>query len=488
MKEILINCGIVSKTAAILEDGDLTDVLVEQTVSSGGVGNIYKGTVDNVVPGMQSAFVDIGLEKNAFLYAGDIEGSDGETDIRKLVKKGQDVIVQITKEAQGVKGARVTTGITLPGHFLVLMPYMDYVGISKKITDENEKERLKAVMNEIREEKFGYIVRTDAQGATREQLQNEIAYLSEIWKNICKNGKVKNAPALLYDEDSLLLSVVRDYFDESVDKLIVNEPEAYEEVRKIASVMTPALASRIQLKEAPLFLTYGIENKLKKLLQRKVWLDSGAYLIMDYTEALTVIDVNTGKFTGDYDLNKTILKTNIQAAKEIARQLRLRAIGGIIVVDFIDMESEDDRKAVLDALEEASRGDKVKTNILGFAPLGLVELTRKKTRLSLAASLQCTCPYCEGDGLILNENAILNNLLGELKRLEKAGEETCAVLRLNPYLVPALKKYEKTLKERFPKLTVFVREDGGMHMEDFNISFASSENDLTDHEGLIRIL
>lgn len=488
MKEILINCGIVSKTAAILEDGELTDVLVEQTVSSGGVGNIYKGTVDNVVPGMQSAFVDIGLEKNAFLYAGDIEGGDGETDIRKLVKKGQDVIVQITKEAQGVKGARVTTAITMPGHFLVLMPHMNYVGISKKITDEEEKERLKTVMNEIHTDNFGYIVRTDAQGATAEQLKNEIAYLTETWQGICKNGKVKNAPALLYDEDSLLLSVVRDYFDESVDKLIVNEPEAYEEVRKIASVMTPALASRIILKEDPLFLTYGIENKMKKLLQRKVWLDSGAYLIIDYTEALTVIDVNTGKFTGDYDLNKTILKTNIQAAKEIARQLRLRAIGGIIVVDFIDMESEDDRKAVLDALEEASRGDKVKTNILGFAPLGLAELTRKKTRLSLAASLQCTCPYCEGDGLILNENAILNNVLGELKRLEKAGGDTCAVLRLNPYLVPALKKYEKTLKERFPKMTVFVREDDGMHMEDFNISFAPSENDLTDHEGLIRIL
>ena len=485
MKEILINCGIIQKSGVILANGELEDVFVEHTASSGAVGNVYKGIVDNVVPGMQSAFIDIGLEKNAFLFIDDIANKGNEADIRKLLKKGQEIVVQIIKEAQGVKGARVSTAITLPGHNLVLMPDQDYVGVSKKIEDEEAKTRLKTLISKLKDEHHGYIVRTDACSASQEQIQTEMDYLEDLWLSISRDAKIKNAPAILHSQDSLLLTVIRDFFDDSIEKLTVNTSEAFTEAKRLASVLTPNLQNRIFLKEADLFALTGIETKIKKLLQKKVWLDNGGYLVIDYTEALTVIDVNTGKFTGDYDLNKTIVKTNVLAAKEIARQLRLRAIGGIIVVDFIDMESDEDRQTVLDALEEASKSDKTKTNILGFAPLGLVELTRKKSRLSLADSMQCTCPYCEGDGRILNENSILNNLLFALKRAVDNNDSTIAVLRLNPYILTALKKHVTALKENFASISIFVREDQGMHVEDYNISLL---NEISDQEGLIKVI
>ncbi len=481
MKEILINCGFVQKKGVILDSGEITDVLVEHSSVYGGVGNIYKGIVDNVVPGMQAAFINIGLDKNAFLFAGDIPNGNGEiADIRKLVKKGQDITVQITKEAQGVKGARVTANITVPGHKLVLMPQMDYIGVSKKIADPDEKERLKSLAEELRDGNHGFIVRTDAQGATREELKNEITYLEEEWRDIQTAAKVRNAPVMLHGEDGLLLTLIRDYFDDSFSQIVVNDRSAFEEAKKIASVMTPEIADRIVFSEGNLLK--NMESKLNKLLQRKVWLDNGAYLVIDSTEALTAIDVNTGKFTGDYDLNKTIVKTNILAAKEIARQLRLRAIGGIIIIDFIDMETDEDRQQVLDALEEASRGDKIHTNILGFAPLGLVELTRKKTRLSLADSMQMTCPYCEGDGKILNVASVLDNLLAELNR--SRGDYGVAVLRLNPYISAALRKYTE-IYEQFSGIEVYIREDASLHVEDFNISMLDT---LSDKEGLVKLI
>lgn len=479
MKEILIHAGYTHSTAVILNKGELEYVLTEQTDAQGGVGNIYRGSVDNVVQGMQAAFVDISLDKNAFLFAGDI--CDGQ-DIKKLVKKGDELIVQIIKEAQGVKGARVTTEITIPGHNLVLMPKSDYVGVSKKITQEDERKRLKETVEELKNKNYGYIVRTEAQNATKEQLQNEITYLEDQWEKIIK----KTGKGILYREDGLLLTVIRDYLDASIDKIVINDLKTFELAKKVASVLAPWAEKKIVLKEGNLFLEAGVESKLAKLMQRKVWLDNGAYLVIDCTEALTVIDVNTGKFTGDYDLNKTIVKTNILAAKEIARQLRLRAIGGIIVVDFIDMESDEDRQAVLDALEEASQGDKIKTNIIGFAPLGLVELTRKKTRLSLMQSLQQTCPYCEGDGRILSENTIINNILQELDRVWRASGGDKAVLRVNPHILKRLKEKEGLLKEKFEGISIFVREDAQMHIEDYNVAFVL--DNFSNLEGLVKLL
>ncbi len=482
MKEIIFNCGVLQKSAAVLQNGELCDVLVDHPSQSGGVGNIYKGTVTNVMPGMQAAFVDIGLDKNAFLFSDDIIG-DKSTDIRKKIKQGQDITVQVTKEAQGVKGARVTTDITLPGHKTVMLPGYDYVGVSKKISDEEEKERLRGIMQRIKPKEHGYIVRTDAFNASEEELKYEIDFLEETWNKISKQAKIKNAPCLLYGEDGLLLTVVRDYLDDAVDKLIINSEKDFEEIKRIARVMAPGAENRIFYKEGNLYSIYGIENKLRKLLERKVWLDNGAYLVIDYTEALTVIDVNTGKFTGDYDFNRTVLKTNIAAAKEIARQLRLRSVGGIIVVDFIDMEKEEDRQEVLKVLKEAVESDRVKTNVLGFAALGLVEMSRKKTKLSLSQAMQRTCPYCEGDGRILNGTSVLDMLLSELKRTRR--ENTKAILRLNPYVLNDLKKYDDVLCENFDGLEIYVREDAGMHIEDYNIRFVDN---ISDEEGLIRLI
>lgn len=485
MKEILINSGILQKTAVVLQDNELKDVFVEHSLNqSGTVGNIYKGIVDNIVPGMQSAFIDIGLDKNAFLFLDDIVSETKENDIRKLLKKGQEVIVQITKEAQGVKGARVTTSITLPGHSLVLMPFYDYIGISKKIEDDSEKERLKSIIAEMKKTDEGFIVRTDARGLSKDALKNEMEFLTEHWASILKQSKTKNAPCMLHSEDSLLLTVIRDYFDDSVQKLTINDKNLFDQAKKIASVMAPRFLDRIFYKDSDLFALKGIETKIRKLLGRHVWLDNGAYLVIDYTEALTVIDVNTGKFTGDHDLKKTILNTNIMAAKEIANQLRLRAIGGIIVIDFIDMENDEDRQKVIDSLEEASQGDKIKTNILGFVPLGLCQLTRKKTRLSLFASMQVVCPYCEGDGRILNKTAVLNNLLNELKRNCDNNIAPNVILRLNPHILTALKRHTSEMKEHFDR-NIYVREDAGMHMEDYNISML---NEIQDFEGLIKLL
>ena len=479
MKQILFNAGFLRESAVILNKGEIEDYFVEHDFCGGGTGNIYKGRVDNIVPGMQAAFIDIGLEKNAFLYAGDIDSSC--TDIRKLIKKGDDITVQIIKEAQGVKGARVTSKITLPGHKLVLMPHTDYVGVSKKIADENEKQRLKSAVEECRGEN-GYIVRTEAANSSKEELEQEIRYLEGLWAEISKNAKTKNSPCLLFDQEELLLSLIRDRLDASVDKLIINDEYYYKKAIETATVLVPEHKHKIEFKQGDPFAAAGIEAKLKKLLSRCVWLDNGAYLIIDYTEALTVIDVNTGKFTGDYDLERTIVKTNLLAAKEIARQMRLRSMGGIIIVDFIDMQEQADRDAVLSALEEAVKDDSVKTNILGFAPLGLVEITRKKSRLPLCALMQATCPYCEGDGRILSKSTVLENILKELYRLKTLSEEKTAVIRVNPVMCDELKKWEK--REKFSDIKILVRQDAGMHIEDFNITLVSS---LADEEGLIKI-
>ena len=364
------------------------------------------------------------------------------------------------------------------------MPHYDYVGISKKIQSDEEKERLKGIITSLKRADHGYIVRTDAEGLDESALKNEMDFLEEKWQRIQKDLLVKNAPQLIASDDNLLTTVIRDHFDDTVQKLTVNDEDAYKECKRIASVMAPRLVDRIFYKDQDLYALKGIETKIKKLLNRNVWLDNGAYLVIDYTEALTVIDVNTGKFTGSHDLQKTILATNIMAAKEIARQLRLRAIGGIIIIDFIDMESDEDRQTVIDVLTEASKDDKIKTNVLGFVPLGLCQLTRKKTRLSLSSSMQVTCPYCEGDGRILNLTSILNNLLTELKRVKNNNIAQNAILRLNPYVLNELKKHVSALKEHF-EISIFVREDAGMHVEDYNISML---NEITDHEGLIKLI
>lgn len=407
-KEFLINIGLSETRMAALVDGRLTEVSIERLNANRQVGNIYRAKVENVLPGMQAAFVDIGMEKNAFLYVDDLQGCKGRkngsgsggSSISELLREGQEIIVQIVKEPIGSKGARVVTNLTIPGRYLVLMPTVDYVGVSRRIEDEKERDRLRALTAEIKPKDMGLIVRTAAEGIEEEELAGDLSFLVNLWKKIQKKAKKGPTPSLLYHDHDLLYRILRDLFTQEIDKLIIDDPQSYEKSLDLIKSISSGLKNRISLFTGtrPLFEVYGIESQIEEALRRKVWLDSGAYLVFDQTEALTVVDVNTGKFIGSTSLEDTVLLTNLAAAKEIARQIRLRNLGGIIIIDFIDMETEENRRRVLEVFTQELAKDKVRTNVLGFTPLGLLELTRKKIRPSLREQLQQACSFCDGTG------------------------------------------------------------------------------------------
>lgn len=414
-KEIIMNVSPGETRVAVLEDGRAVEVCFEREGMVRSVGNIYKGRVVNVLPGMNAAFVDLGLERNAFLYADDVrrigpqEAGEEEFEIprpsiRDMLREGQEIVVQMTKEPIGSKGARVTTALTLPGRYLVLMPTVDYIGVSRRIEDESERQRLRNLAGKLKPAKMGLIVRTAAEGAEAAELEADRDFLFNLWRKIQRKIKTAPTPSVLYHDHDLLYRVIRDLFTEEVDRLVIDLPAAYERALEMLKAFAPHLRGRLELYrgERPLFEAYGVEAEIQRALRPRVWLDCGAYLVFDETEALTVIDVNTGKFTGTTSLEDTVLRTNLEAAAEIGRQIRLRNLGGIIIVDFIDMETDEERKQVLAALEAALRPDKRKTKILGFTSLGLVEITRKKVNQSLAELLMDECPTCEGMGKVVS--------------------------------------------------------------------------------------
>jgi len=418
LKEIVVNVGEEETRVAVLEDKVLVEIYIERSINQRLVGNIFKGRVENVLPGMQAAFVNIGLEKNAFLYVEDAlpsnspEGS-GQTgytlgaNICDILKQGQEIMVQIVKEPIGTKGPRVTTHITLPGRFLVLMPTVDYIGISRRIESEKERDRLKDLASRVKPEGMGVIVRTVAEGVEEEELRQDIALLTKLWRKILSRAAHGTVPNVVHRDLELVQRILRDVFTEDVDRLILDSRYEYEKVLELVDISDPRLKLKVFLDEREnIFTEYGIEQEIEKALKQKVWLKCGGYLVIDQAEALTAIDVNTGKYVGTTNLEDTVLKTNLEAASEIARQLRLRKIGGIVIVDFIDMAQEAHRNEVLQALEEEIRKDKTKTNILGITQLGLVEMTRKKVRPSLSEVLQKPCPYCEGRGKVLSEETL----------------------------------------------------------------------------------
>jgi len=412
-KEIVADIGQEMIKVGVIEDGELVELYIEKRLSESAVGNIYKGKVANVLKGMQAAFVNIGLEKNAFLYFGDIKRDnldDGEiiermdvVSISDLLKPGQDVVVQVTKDPMGTKGARVTTNISIAGRFLVLMPMVDSIGISRKIEDETERERLKKLVNEIKKQPYGAIIRTAAEGCTKEELEEDWDNLTRLWEDIKKRSKDLKSPSLIYKEMDFLLRIARDIFTADVEKFHVNEKEAWERLKEYFKNISPKFEEKIVFYEnrLELFKYFNMEKEIEKALSRKVWLKSGGYIVIDKTEALTVIDVNTGKYIGSIDLENTVLTTNLEAAREIARQIRLRDIGGIIIIDFIDMASEEHKKKVLEYLNMLFKKDRNKTQILDITALGLVEVTRKKIRQSIDEILGNTCPYCDGNGKII---------------------------------------------------------------------------------------
>jgi ribonuclease G len=431
--EILVNVAPRETRAALLENGVVQELHIERTSRRGLVSNLYKGRVSRVLPGMQAAFVEIGLERTAFLHAADIARRSSEDtlpnaaaglpaveDIRRLVNSGDDILVQVIKDPIGTKGARLTTFVALPSRYLVYMPLGEAIGVSARIEDEAERARLKSLLGELAAQggAGGYIVRTAAQGASPESLREDMSYLARLWEHV-RSRAVEVAPGSVVHEDlPLSLRVLRDELSRGVTRVLVDSPREYARMREFAAAFMPEGVPVIELYPGPrpIFDLNGIEEEIVKALDRKVPLKSGGHLVFDQTEAMTTIDVNTGAYVGHRNLEETIFRTNLEAAVSIARQLRLRNLGGIIIIDFIDMRDEPHRRAVLTALERALAGDRAQTHIVSLSPLGLVEMTRKRTRESLEHLLCEPCRSCEGRGFVRTPETVCNDIFREIVR------------------------------------------------------------------------
>ncbi|NLW46906.1 MAG: Rne/Rng family ribonuclease [Firmicutes bacterium] len=491
-KEILINIGIDENRVAILEDGNLAEFLIERPDEQRRAGNIYRGKVENVLPGMQAAFIDIGEEKNAFLYIDDVlpkEGDPEEGDtsrhltIQDLLHEGQDIVVQMIKEPIGTKGPRVVTQITIPGRYLVLVPAVDYIGISRRIEDEAERERLKTVVAAFKSAGVGLIVRTAAEEVEAADLQSDYEFLVNIWEKIKKKIKKGPCPALLYRDHDFLYRILRDYLSKDVDRLLIDENDTFIKALELVKTLAPSLKNRVQLFNgaAPLFEVFNVENQVEKALRRKVWLECGAYLVFDQTEALTVIDVNTGKFTGTTCLEDTVYQTNLMAAGEIARQIRLRNLTGIIIIDFIDMSSDEERNQVIAKLEADFARDKVKVNLLGFTSLGLLELTRKKVRQSLREILQVECESCEGTGYIASLDSLAKKAARSIQSLTKNLSGEALLLGINPQIGSLLIGPGGTNLEKMERMlnkVIFIKGQDNLDLEQVRLLASGNEREI----------
>jgi len=497
-KELVICTTSQETRVALLEGGHIAELYIERDRQMGIVGNIYKGKVIRVLPGMQAAFVDIGLEKAAFLYVADvmdemeqversIEGDDQLLDpddgaelpplppIEDLLTEGQELLVQISKEPIGTKGARITSHISLPGRHLVYMPTVDHVGISRRIESEEERERLRQSIESMRAPGTGFIVRTVSEGKSEDDLRHDMEFLVGLWENLNRGIDGVSAPSLIHSDLDVTSKVLRDILTEDVRKIVVDNVEEYDKIVRFLRTFMPRLNYCIELYKGdePVFDAYGLEVEISRSLGRKVWLKSGGSIIIEQTEALVAIDVNTGRYVGKHNLEDTILKTNLEALKEIAFQLRLRNIGGLIIIDFIDMEKEAHREKVHAALEEALKADKNKTNILKISELGLIEMTRKRVRESIGRTLCEPCPYCEGRGYIRGKLTIIYEILRELHREMADLPAGHITLLAHPEITGLLIDEERCgldeLEQRYGR-TVLINSRPGFHLEQFEIA------------------
>lgn len=482
-KEIIINVGTRETRMALIDAGKLVELQMEREERV--AGSIYKCRVANVLPGMDAAFVDIGLERNAFLYAGDVLPEAGEEDpsakkeahranIKDLIKVGQELMVQVVKAPRGTKGARVSTRVSLPGRYLVLMPDADNIGISRKIDEAAERDRLKKIVEKIKPANCGLIVRTEAEGRGDRDIRADMEFLTRMHEEIQEKSKTTQAPGLVYRDLSLVFKTIRDVFGSSIQKMFIDSQAEYEKALDVVRLISPKLKSRLALYDdpEPIFERFAVENEIDRLLKRKVWLKSGGHITIDQTEALTTIDVNTGKFIGSTSLSDTILKTNLEAAAEIARQLRLRDIGGIIIMDFIDMSSARDRSQVVNALERALKKDRTRTKISNISPLGLIEMTRKRTGETISELISEACPYCQGRGHILSPESVSINVERELMQRAALVDDEAFLVTLNPevaeYLIgPRGETIE--LIEKQMRRAVYVRGVHDQHIESYDI-------------------
>ncbi len=497
-KELVICTTSHETRVALLEGGHIAELYIEREREMGIVGNIYKGKVIRVLPGMQAAFVDVGLEKAAFLYVADvldemeqveriIDGGDQPPEdtenaeppplppIEDLLKEGQELLVQISKEPIGTKGARITSHISLPGRHLVYMPTVDHVGISRRIESEDERERLKQVVDSMRAPGTGFIVRTVSEGKSEPDLRHDMEFLVGLWENLSRGLDEISAPSLIHSDLDVTSKVLRDILTEDVKRIVVDNVEEYDKIVRFLRTFMPRLNYCIELYKGdePVFDAYGLEIEIARSLGRKVWLKSGGSIIIEQTEALVAIDVNTGRYVGKHNLEDTILKTNLEALKEIAFQLRLRNIGGIIIIDFIDMEKEAHREKVHAALEDALKADKNKTNILKISELGLVEMTRKRVRESIGRTLCEPCRYCEGKGYVRGRLTIIYEVLRELRREMANPAVNRITLLAHPEITGLLIDEERCgvdeLEQQYGQ-TVTINSRPGFHIEQFEIA------------------
>ena len=517
-RQIVVNAGISETRVAVLDGGVLTELFVERRRHRSIVGNVYKGVVTNVLPGMQAAFVDIGLAKDAFLYAGDFIANLGEyermmlaedeeaeieldgeepatnghgverapeappdrerraiTPIEDVLRKGQEILVQVSKESLGTKGARITSFISLPGRYLVYMPQVNHLGVSRRIHDAAERDRLRQVIRALRPAGGGgFIVRTVGEERGEAEFSADIQFLVRLWQQVQARFAQAAPRAALHEEGDLVFRVVRDLFAADVEEILIDGEEEYRRALEYAEVLVPALAHRIHLhaERESIFEARGIEKEIEKAIRRRVWLKSGGYLVIDHTEALVSIDVNTGKYVGKRDLEETILKINLEAVGEIVRQIRLRDLGGIIIIDFIDMDREEHRSQVFRALKRALGEDKSRTNVLEISELGLVEMTRKRVRQSLHLLLMQSCPTCKGTGVVKSAPALTAEIYRKIQVAVRdiSGQEV--LIRVNPDLATYLQEEESEgleILQRRIQRKVAVQGVQGLHKDEYEI-------------------
>ena len=552
-KEMIISSGDHETRVAILEDDQVVEVFIEREKQRGVVGNVYKGRVNKILPGMQSSFIDIGLERDAFLYvsevvntveeferlAGDDEdepvvalgtppadvagaadaadaaspveavadggeapvagtaapnarperrrerGGPGERDdrpqakIEDLLKEGQDILVQVVKEPLGTKGARLTSHVTMPGRFLVFMPTVDHVGVSRKIDSREERGRLRGIVREFREQHGftgGVIIRTAAGGRSKEDIVSDLSYFHQVWTEIRQKMEARRAPALLFQEQSLVTKLLRDLLTDDYTAIRLDDPQEYRRVVTLIERIMPNLLPRVKLytKDYPILEEYGVQAEIDKALRSKVWLKSGGYLVINQTEALVAIDVNTGRYVGKRTgrLEDTIVKTNLEAVKEIVRQLRLRDLGGIIVLDLIDMEEKKNRQKVFQEVEKELRKDRSPSKAIQVSDFGLVIVTRKRVKQSLERQLTEPCPYCSGSGSIKSSSTICYEIMTELKKIGSELDGQGVIVRVNPDIARALKEEEpallRDLQQSLGK-AVTIKPDVHLHHEQFDV-------------------
>ena len=524
-KEMIISSSAHETRVAILEDDQVGEVFIERERHRGVVGNLYKGRVSKVLPGMQCAFVDLGLERDGFLYVADVipafeelerfetdeddasaaasapaQGQSGaprrgalggrrdrerdrnapEAKIEELLKEGQEIIVQVAKEPLGTKGARLTSHATMPGRFLVFMPTVDHVGVSRKIDSREERSRLRGIVREFREQtgfNGGVIIRTAAAGRPKEDIVSDLSYFHKVWTEIREKSETSRAPAVVYREASLVAKLLRDLLTEEYAAIRIDNEQEYRRIVELVERIMPPLASRVKLhdKEFPIFEEYGVQVEIDKALRSKVWLKSGGSIVINQTEALVAIDVNTGRYVGKKTVGRledTILKTNLEAVKEIVRQIRLRDLGGIIVLDFIDMEDKKNRQKVFQTVEQELRRDRSPSKALQVSDFGLVIITRKRVKQSLERVLTEPCPYCAGSAVIKSSSTICYEILSEVKKIGADLNGHSLVLRVNPDIARAFGDEERAvLKELRQSLgkDLVLRPDAQLHHEQFDV-------------------